>query len=75
MINIAFWNLHKNENIVSILEELIVEYDCDIVVLAESDGIDLGFFVIEILNPSIYEVFRIVFFVSGALFSKTVRTR
>lgn len=44
MINIAFWNLHKNEKIVSILEEFIVEYDCDIVVLAESDGIDLGNF-------------------------------
>ena len=63
MINIAFWNIHNNENIINTLQEFIVEYNCDIVVLAETGNIDLQFFcdLLSLKNKDFYEVKQIAY--------------
>lgn len=38
MIGIGFWNVHKNLNIDGILQEMIVERKCDILILAEYEN-------------------------------------
>lgn len=36
-MNFLFWNVNRNKNINSIIKDLIIEYDCDIIGLAEYD--------------------------------------